>query len=134
MDRSIELQSVRELRKIAILGDLAARLTLCRLYAAGKLGGCSRPQAVAYVREFVQSSAVPNVRAVYSGIELTHSMRSVNTLTAHTHPFNGPLSGTTQVSRCQKGKTNLDFAGARDSQWQWHQLGHNASLHLAPGR
>ena len=27
----------------------------------------------------------------------------------HTHPFNGPLSGTTQVSRYQKGKTNLDF-------------------------
>jgi len=23
----------------------------------------------------------------------------------------------------QKGKTNLDFTGARDSEWQWHQLG-----------
>jgi len=42
----------------------------------------------------------------------------------HTHPFNGPLSVTTQVSRYQKGKTNLDFTGARDSGWQWHQLGH----------
>ena len=42
----------------------------------------------------------------------------------HTHPFNGPLSGTTQVSRYQKGKTNLDFTKARDSEWQWHQLGH----------
>ena len=41
-----------------------------------------------------------------------------------THPFNGPLSGTTQVSRYQKGKTNLDFTGARDSEWQWYQLGH----------
>jgi len=38
------------------------------------------------------------------------------------HPFNGPLSGTTQVSRYQKGKTNLDFTEARDSEWQWHQL------------
>jgi len=27
------------------------------------------------------------------------------------------------VSRYQKGKTNLDFAEARDSEWQWHQLG-----------
>jgi len=27
----------------------------------------------------------------------------------HTHPFNSPLSGTTQVSRYQKGKTNLDL-------------------------
>jgi len=41
-----------------------------------------------------------------------------------THPFNGPFSGTTQVSQYQKGKTNLDFTGARDSEWQWHQLGH----------
>ena len=31
---------------------------------------------------------------------------------------------TTQVSRYQKGKTNLDFTEARDSEWQWHQLGH----------
>jgi len=39
------------------------------------------------------------------------------------HPYNGPLSGTTQVSRYQKGKTNLDSTEARDSEWQWHQLG-----------
>ena len=43
---------------------------------------------------------------------------------SHTHPFNGRLSGTTRVSRDQKGKTNLDFTEARDSEWQWHQLGH----------
>jgi len=42
----------------------------------------------------------------------------------HTHPFNGPFSGTTWVSRYQKGKTNLDFTEARDSVWKWHQLGH----------
>jgi len=28
------------------------------------------------------------------------------------------------VSQYQKGKTNLDFTGARDSEQQWHQLGH----------
>ena len=43
----------------------------------------------------------------------------------HTHTlFNGPLSGTTQVSRYQKGKTNLDFTEARDSEWQWNPLGY----------
>jgi len=43
----------------------------------------------------------------------------------HTHiPFNGLLSGTARVSRYQKGKTDLDFTEARDSEWQWHQLGH----------
>jgi len=40
------------------------------------------------------------------------------------HPFNGPLSRTNQVSQYQKGKTDLDFAEARDSEWQWHPLGH----------
>ena len=44
--------------------------------------------------------------------------------TPHTQPFNGPLSGTTWVSQYQKGKTNLDFTEARDSEWQWHQLSH----------
>jgi len=42
----------------------------------------------------------------------------------HTHPFNVPFSGTTQVSRYQKGKTTLDFAEARYREWQWHHLGH----------
>jgi len=28
------------------------------------------------------------------------------------------------VSRYQKGKTNLDFTEAGDSEWQWQQLGH----------
>jgi len=27
------------------------------------------------------------------------------------------------VSRYQKGKTNLDFTEANDSEWQWHPLG-----------
>jgi len=35
----------------------------------------------------------------------------------------GSLSWTTWVSRYQKGKTNLDFTEARDSEWQWQQLG-----------
>jgi len=44
---------------------------------------------------------------------------------ALTHLFDGPLSRTTRVmSRYQKGKTNLDFPETRDSEWQWHQVGH----------
>ena len=57
-----------------------------------------------------------------SGSELSN-YRKTHTVT-HTHSFNGPLSGTTRVSRYQKGKTNLDFTEARDSEWQWHHLGH----------
>jgi len=44
--------------------------------------------------------------------------------TIHTHPFNVLLSRTTQVSWYEKGKTNLDFTEARDSEWRWHQLNH----------
>jgi len=28
------------------------------------------------------------------------------------------------VSQYQKGKTSLDFTGARDIEWQWRLLGH----------
>ena len=38
----------------------------------------------------------------------------------HTHQFNGPFSRTTWVGQYQRGKTNLDFTEARDSEWQWH--------------
>ena len=50
-------------------------------------------------------------------------------------PFNGRFSGTTRVSRYQKGKTNLDFTEARDSQcYIVASAGPYASLHLAPDR
>ena len=42
----------------------------------------------------------------------------------HTHTRLTALSWTTQVRRYQKGKTNLDLTEARDSEWQWHQLGY----------
>ena len=71
------------------------------------------------------------IKNVFTGIDLPglscygiQSAMSKQETHTHTHPFNGPLSGTTQVSRYQKGDTNLDFSEARDSEWQWHQLGH----------
>ena len=51
-------------------------------------------------------------------------LTSLDKLHTHTHPFNGPLAGTTQVSRYHNGKTNLYFLEARDREWQWHRLGH----------
>jgi len=61
--------------------------------------------------------------ALANSVESAEGTRVANGLAA-THPFNGPLSGTTRVSRYQKGKTNMDFTKARDSEWQWHQLGY----------
>ena len=39
------------------------------------------------------------------------------------------FSRTTWVSQYQKGKTNLDFTGARDSEWQWH---HRSEENIVP--
>jgi len=38
-------------------------------------------------------------------VDVTYSLHT------HTHPFKGPFSGSTQVSRYQKGKTNLCWRG-----------------------
>ena len=51
----------------------------------------------------------------------------------YTH-VNGPFSRTTRVSQYLRDKTSLNFTDAGNSEWQWHQLGHYASLHLALDR
>jgi len=59
-----------------------------------------------------------------------HYLRSscsfpIQMVLSNTHtPIQRLFSGTTQVSRYQKGKTKLDFTETRDSEWQWHQLSH----------
>jgi len=54
-----------------------------------------------------------------------HDRQIVSHTHTHTHTRLAALfSGTTRVSRYHKGKTNLDFTEAKDSEWQWHQLGH----------
>ena len=40
----------------------------------------------------------------------------------HIHPFNGLFPGLPGWAGTRK--VNLDFTGARDSEWQWQQLGH----------
>ena len=107
---------------------LECQLDAC-LYVTALLGQCPSSAALHLLSSHILTSQPP------SSDSLGQSTLRTCLLHTHTHtPFNGPLSGTTQVSRYQKGKTNLDFTGARDSEWQWHQLGHYASLHLAPGR
>jgi len=62
----------------------------------------------------------PRSKLVYSSLTfVVNKLALICLLThTHTHTFNGPLSRTTQVGRYQKGKTNLDFTEARDSEWQ----------------
>ena len=55
---------------------------------------------------------------IVSGGALNSTQTQTQTHT-HTHPFNGPLSGTTQVSRYQKGTRSLAIAeGSRDASCQ----------------
>jgi len=61
----------------------------------------------------------------YDTLVLDQSLALLHVWHINTHnPFNGPLSTTTRESRYQKGKTNLDFTEAKDSEWQWNLLGH----------
>ena len=71
----------------------------------------------------VTSTLSSSLISLYISIYSSHRCNYILTLT-QTHPINGPLSGTTRVSRYQKDETNLYFTEARDSEWQWHQLGH----------
>ena len=44
---------------------------------------------------------------------------------AHTHTrLTALCPGLPGLAGTRKVKTNLDFTEARDSEWQWHQLGH----------
>ena len=71
----------------------------------------------AYVQSWIE--ILRNDAKVFRGAPSRSLMCTIDT---HTPPFNGPFSSTTRVGRYQKGKINLDFTEARDSEWQWHQL------------
>ena len=78
-------------------------------------------------------TAVFNTSTWHSNDFLLTIAESSTDLHTHTRPFNGPLSRTTRVSWYQKGRTNLDFTEARDSETV-ALAGPYARLHLAPGR
>ena len=52
----------------------------------------------------------------------------------NTHPFNGPFSGTTQVSRYEKDKNQSGFYWSKRQWVAVASAGPYASLHLAPDR
>ena len=77
------------------------------------------------IKNLTQTLSITLV-SILSNLTLTVTLLTIETTNTHTHThtFNGLFSGTTRVSRYQKGKTNLVFTEAKDSEWQWHQLGH----------
>jgi len=90
-------------------------------FSSVQFGGCepsvtTATDVVHYTHSCNQHHIMPtNVHIVLFRITYIHT---------YVHTINGPLSRTTQVSRYQKGDTNLDFTEARDSEWQRHQLGY----------
>jgi len=89
---------------------------------------CGLPVLPADVATTPFGSNVAGLKVVHdycSQVRTIHPFQRfiAQTIHTHTHPFNGPLSGTIRVSRYRKGKTNRDLTEARDSEWQWHHLG-----------
>jgi len=57
-----------------------------------------------------------------STIDSRQFKKTMYTHTSVSRPF--VRDYPSRISRYQKGKTNQDFTEARDSEWQWHQLGY----------
>jgi len=85
-----------------------------------------RPHTRLYSRVLVVHSSLTHIYLPIWTLSAL-STHAVN-IVPHTNiPVYWPFSresGTTRVSRYQKGTTNLDFTETRDSEWQWHQLGY----------
>ena len=118
----------RDVAGVVEVGEVACAMAQCRLRVVAPLTRASavpgRHTVTAHVRRPARAARLhrPTERRVHE-VRTTSPRRCTHH--THTHPCNGPLSGTTpRVSRYPKGKTNLDFTGARDSEWQWHQLSH----------
>ena len=98
--------------------------TSLRLHPRRQLDQSSRFRS-AHVRDRQTDTRTDGPLKLGNEIRPNNDASSDHTHThTHTHTFNGPFSGTTRVNRYQNGKTNLDFTEARDSEWQWHQLGY----------
>ena len=108
----------------AACGWFAAERPANRRYPWTVAGALRRLSAGANARQQRRRSTALGSKCGQRHVDSHRRKPHSGLLYTHAHPFNGPLSGTTRVSRYQKGKTNLDFTEARDSEWQRHQLGH----------
>ena len=75
-------------------------------------------------RRFIYSQSSTNPENFMKKGPVDVEITRLTEIHTYIHTFDGPFSGTTRVSRYQKGKTNLHITEATDSEWQWHQLGY----------
>ena len=114
-------------RSVGLLGIIMQRFncsTGCRVYGfawQSHFSGCRVSTKILHGN--ILSDGKPKCTCM-TDLNTDNEKRLNRNKHTHTRPFNVPLSRTTRVSQYQKGKTNVDFTEARDSEWQWHQLGH----------
>ena len=86
---------------------------------------CTDPFTLCSHAALIVTQSLPQNRHATNSSSSCSYISSKNITHTHMHTSLMALfSGTTRASRYLKGKTNLDFTEARDSEWQWHQLGH----------
>ncbi len=76
LDKAAELESMRQLRDVASMGCLNARLYLCKYYASGKYGGISHSQVAAFLKDVFQTTLPTGTHKTFQNHrDLTPSMR-----------------------------------------------------------
>ena len=103
--------------------EQGADLHMAQLMPLSLIVSCSSKIQIGFTFLVLAHPGSPGKRAVKRCV-----LYACSAISTQTNPFNGSLSGTAWVSQYQKGKTNLDFTEARDSEWQWHQLGHMQTI------
>ncbi|EDO34730.1 predicted protein, partial [Nematostella vectensis] len=78
LEPSAMLQSLRELRDIAMNGNAEAQYTLAMQYAAGNMGGASKDHAAEFLTQFLQKSKALNSHKLFGfQTELNNTMRYI---------------------------------------------------------
>ena len=94
---------------MTVITDCCNRLTDCDVKWSGTANGAKADMSAD--QRFIWS---------FTNLHLSHTTQHTHTHIRLTALFPG-LPGWAGT---RKNKTNLDFTEARDSEWQWHQLGH----------
>ena len=94
------------MRKVTIGQDLITAISEGHHQTGSDIAAVSQSSSC----QISEIQAAAAAAATCTQVSPTHSTFNTHT---QTHPFNGPFSRTTRVSRYQKGKTNLDFTEAK---------------------
>ena len=96
--------------------------SVCKFQVSlNRLSGGSKITHFHCISQWLIPAACTTVQTVIFTTNATFATWSNTHTHTHTHTR---LTAFFRVGRYQKGKTNLDSTEARDSEWQWHQLGH----------